>query len=265
MKSLKSIILGLVASAIIGNSQEYAKKDTTKERAIPQEKIEFYYAVPSFDFEDRKVKLAECHNYRDYVSMIDPEARAVKELTSKIDKKGSLEIAKEIYNTLKAMGIKYIYDPGNSKETFWEQIALEDELSKLGKSPIEASLKDYVKHPEQTLKHKGGDCEDLAILYSSLLLSKRIQAGLIMFQNHVVSIFKIDEKENKEKGIEDYLKDEEGNYWLLIDLTSIDKDNFTEALQRGYKFFLNEVLHGYRVVFNANYVPVIFEKQIVKK
>jgi len=186
-------------------------------------------------------------------------------LLAKSKKKESWGTAKEIYNALKSMGIKYIYDPGASVETFWDQIKLEDELSKLGKSPVEASLKDYVKHPEQTLKDMGGDCEDLAILYSSALLSAKIQAGLVMFQNHSVSIFKIDEKEIRTNGIENHLKDEEGNCWLLVDLTSIDKDSFVGALHRGYEFFLSEAKHGYCVVFNANGVPIIFEKQIVKK
>jgi len=247
MKSLTAIILSLLTFAV-GNSQEYLKK--AREIVIPQEKIEFYCATPSFDFVDKKVKLTESHNHIDYVSMIDPEAKAVKDIVSKIEKKESLETAKEIYNALKSMGIKYIYDPGASLETFWGKIELEDELGKLGKSPTEAS-KDYVKHPEQTLEDKGGDCEDLAILYSSALLSKGIPAGLIIFQEHTISIFKINKKKIKTTGIENYLKDEKGDYWVPIELTSIDEVNFAEALQKGYKVFLDEAPHGYRAVFNA--------------
>lgn len=260
-RSLEKTILTVFAATTIASAQEIYKmnektnKFYSSEEAIENivniasEKIEFYSVNPSFDFMNKKVKLAEPHNYQDYLSMVDPEAEAVKHLVSKINSKSNLETAKRIYGLLKARGIKYILDPHIATDPFGF-LALEDELRKIDKSPIEASIKDYVRHPEQTLKDKGGDCEDLSILYTSLLLNKGIEAGLIMFQNHVMSIFKIDEKEIKENKLKNYLKDDQGNFWLPIEISFITEKNFSEALQEGYKNFLYE-FPCYRIIANA--------------
>ncbi|MGB9708010.1 MAG: hypothetical protein ACPLXC_01630 [Candidatus Pacearchaeota archaeon] len=266
MKSLIKIILSLLVPVVIGNSQKlyFGESIINDIININPKQVDIYYAEPHFDLRDKKVKLVEPHDYIGYVSMIDPEAEEVQAIASNINNKGNLNFAKEIYYFLKNRKIRYSYDPGDSKETFLERLYLEAELSLLGRSPIEASLKDYVKHPEQTLKDKGGDCEDISILYTSLLLAKGIWAGLITFQNHAMSLFKVTEKEIKENNLEHYLKDAEGNFWLPIEMASIEKDNFNEALKQGYENFL-QGYPCYRIVFNANGCPIIFEKQIVKQ
>ncbi|MEM4152514.1 MAG: hypothetical protein QXK80_00100 [Candidatus Pacearchaeota archaeon] len=217
---------------------------------IDPEKIKFYYVKSSFDILSKKVKIADPHNYAEYVSMIDP--KGVAELASKIEpNKNILETAKLAYDLLKREQIKYIPDPCMFKSPL-EFLALEDELNKVGKSPMEASVKDYVKHPDQTLKDKGGDCEDLSILYSSLLIAKGFQAGLIVFQNHVMSIFKIDKKEIEKNNLKNYLKDNDGNFWIPIEISSIEDKDFPEALEKGFINFLCE-FPCYRIVFNSSY------------
>ncbi|MCX8194011.1 MAG: hypothetical protein N3G19_01460 [Candidatus Pacearchaeota archaeon] len=264
--SMGSLLLGLLSFSGVAKAQESTKKLYLGEKVIEDimtidpEKVEFYCTDVSFTFIGKKVKLVEPHNYQDYVSMIDPKAQSVKDLVSKINAKSSLEIAKSIYNLLRKEKIAYLDDPRMSKNLL-ELLAVEDELKKIGRSPLEASLKDYVKHPEQTLEDKGGDCEDLSILYSSLLSAKDIQAGLIIFQNHVMSIFKIDEKEIKENNLR-YLKDSEGNYWFPIEVSSIAKKTFYEALQEGHENFLHE-FPCYRIVFNGNCFPIVFENQVI--
>jgi len=69
--------------------------------------------------------------------------------------------ARRIFQELSAYGISYITDPNG-----------EDNL-------------DYTQLPEETLKRRGGDCDDLAILYASLLEAVGIETRLILYSDHL--------------------------------------------------------------------------------
>jgi len=47
------------------------------------------------------------------------------------------------------------------------------------------SLIDYIQYPNQTLKYRGGDCDDLTILYCSLLESIGIETALVTVPGHI--------------------------------------------------------------------------------
>jgi hypothetical protein len=59
------------------------------------------------------------------------------------------------------------------------------------KDPLPASGKqiDMVQYPSQTLFHRTGDCDDLSVLYCSLLSSLGIPVALVSYDDHVFFMF----------------------------------------------------------------------------
>lgn len=71
------------------------------------------------------------------------------------------------FETIKSLGIKYVKDPSASGST-----AL-----------------DMVQYPLETIKLKSGDCDDLAVLYASMLTSIGIPSAIISYHDHVLVMF----------------------------------------------------------------------------
>ncbi len=84
-----------------------------------------------------------------------------------------LQIAMGLYQSLGLYGMKYVIDPSSSYADF----------SKTG------SAIDYLQFPRQTLGYKSGDCDDLSILYASLLESIGIEAAFITVPGHIFVAF----------------------------------------------------------------------------
>jgi hypothetical protein len=88
---------------------------------------------------------------------------ATRELgATNTDDTQALTTAKRIFNEIGAYGVRYITDAHTSG--------------------------DYVQFSVQTLKNKSGDCEDLAILYSSLLESVGVNTRLVLVPGHMFAV-----------------------------------------------------------------------------
>ena len=113
---------------------------------------------------------------------------------------------------------------------------------------------DYVQFPKETMELKGGDCDDLSVLYSSFLESIGIQTALIDYKpgsgiGHVNVIFNtelspdqaglITQNDNKyfirknEKGIDEV--------WIVIETTSLT--DFNTAWDIGMQKFNSDALN----------------------
>ncbi len=77
------------------------------------------------------------------------------------------------YTALSLYGLEYVIDPSSSYI----------ELSDAG------GAEDYVQFPVQTLERRGGDCDDLTVLYSSLLESMGIETAFITVPGHIFPAF----------------------------------------------------------------------------
>jgi len=100
-----------------------------------------------------------------YSYYITPEDASIREfaISAVAGKITADDKAKAIYDELGKSGVCYASDPSNP---FGEGI-------------------DYVQSPSKTLNLKGGDCDDLAVLYASLLESVGVTTKLIYIPQHV--------------------------------------------------------------------------------
>jgi hypothetical protein len=129
-----------------------------------------------------------------------------------------------LFNSLSSMGLTYKRDPslgsGSSKR-----------LS--SKSP--ANDFDYVLFPSETLSHEGGDCEDLVILYASLLESLGIETALISIPDHILLMYntgKTTEQVDNYKKEYNEVFNMHGTVWIPIEVTKIE-NSFVQAWEAG--------------------------------
>jgi len=118
--------------------------------------------------------------------------------------------------------------------------------------PIES--KDYVQYPAETLSLNGGDCDDFAVCYSSLLMSIGIQTAFIDVippdkpeNSHIYMMFDTGipvkdaalVSENQKRYV--IRKNENGNetVWIPIE-TTVTQKGFDEAWNKGAEEYFND-------------------------
>ncbi len=134
---------------------------------------------------------------------------------------GSLQTAIQIYEALGELGCLYQSDP--SKPAFEE----------VQGNPI---IIDSVSLPRDTLARTTGDCDDLTVLYCSLLESVGIDTGFITVPGHIYAAF------NTGVAARDYRKVHpdrgmtlpiDGELWVPVEITLIGEQGFMNAWRRG--------------------------------
>jgi DNA-binding beta-propeller fold protein YncE/tetratricopeptide (TPR) repeat protein len=150
--------------------------------------------------------------------LLELAAKSVsKNAGSRINK--SLLQAKAVFEELGALGITYIQDPNNPY-----QIVSKD-----------VSLIDYIQYPRETLQRKAGDCDDLVVLYSSLLESLGIDTAFVAYPGHILLMFdtSLGDEEVEEFGFppEEYTV-HRGTIWIPVEVTLVGT-SFSAAWKRG--------------------------------
>lgn len=115
---------------------------------------------------------------------------------------------------------------------------------------------DYVQFPQQTIELKGGDCDDLSVLYSSVLENVGIQTALIDYKpekglGHVNLLLNTELTPQMAKWITDndnkYFirknKRGEEQVWIAIETTSLT--DFMKAWELGTQKFNKEALDNF--------------------
>ena len=74
-----------------------------------------------------------------------------------------------IFEALRLYGMNYVRDPGSAY----------DLLS------VDSMAVDYLQFPYQTLQYKAGDCDDLSILYCTLLEAVGIETAFVTVPGHI--------------------------------------------------------------------------------
>jgi tetratricopeptide (TPR) repeat protein len=126
-----------------------------------------------------------------------------------------------IFTSLKDLGITYVQDPA----TPHEKLSQDDKAI------------DYLQFPWQTIDYKSGDCDDLSILYTSLLESVGIQAAFITIPGHIYSAFLLGLTENDTKRLfakTDAFIFKDGETWVPVETTLIPQ-GFLAAWKEGAK------------------------------
>jgi len=137
---------------------------------------------------------------------------------------GNLRTAMAVHEALRLYGMSYIVDPASSYT----------DLSK------KESAVDYLQFPRQTLEYKSGDCDDLTILYCSLLESVNIETAFITIPGHIFMAFALETSPDESR--KKYLKADDfifldGKTWVPLEIT-MTKEHFLRIWQEGTKEWL---------------------------
>jgi hypothetical protein len=123
----------------------------------------------------------------------------------------NIQYALGLFEALNVYGLQYFIDPASS----YAQLS-GDALSL-----------DALNYPYQTLLYRGGDCDDISILFSSLLEVLKIDSAFITTPGHIYIAF--DPGEEMEGLIE-----REGRLWMPLEIT-VPRQGFLRAWRAGLR------------------------------
>jgi tetratricopeptide (TPR) repeat protein len=118
-------------------------------------------------------------------------------------------------------GLAYVQDPATPYAEFSEK----------------ATAVDFLQFPNQTLEYKGGDCDDLSILYCALLESLGIETAFITVPGHIFAAFRLGGDEESAlapflSGKRDDFILRDGVAWVPVEVTAVS-GGFLNAWQLG--------------------------------
>ncbi|MDR2303677.1 MAG: hypothetical protein LBE10_03720, partial [Treponema sp.] len=216
-ESVMSLRENIVANAKI--IVEYRALGQNKRADIPMELPIFHRNAMSWD-DDRRAS--------SFVSARDPSVQWFSRYVSSMVQnrqrpqiQRNIQIALGMFESLNAYGINYIIDPSSS------YIELSENSSSL----------DSLNYPYQTLMYRGGDCDDLSILFSSLMESAGIETAFLTIPGHIYMAFDLgltEEEARKSFYASEELIFHEGKAWVPLEIT-IPKEGFYRAWRIGAK------------------------------
>jgi len=124
-----------------------------------------------------------------------------------------------LFEALSLYGISYVIDPKTPYESF----------------SANKFATDYLQFPQQSLIYKAGDCDDLSILYASLLEAVGIETAFITVPGHIFTAFSLGVPPSEAKRIfqyEDELIFQDENTWIPVEITLLGTD-FLNAWRTG--------------------------------
>jgi hypothetical protein len=95
---------------------------------------------------------------------------------------------------------------------------------------------DSISLPRDTLKRITGDCDDLTVLYCSLLETVGIETAFITVPGHIYAAFNTKVPVNNYRKIHsdrNLFIGVDGNLWIPVEITMIGKTGFMEAWRKG--------------------------------
>jgi tetratricopeptide (TPR) repeat protein len=198
---------------------EYRSLGSARRTEIPLEVPVYHRNAMSWD-DDRRAS--------SFVSARDPAAqwfsRDVSNLVQRRMRPGinrNIQYALGFFEILNIYGINYVIDPSSS------YIELSESSSSL----------DSLNYPYQTLMYRGGDCDDLAILFCSLMEAAGVETAFITIPGHIYMAF--DSGLTPEQARRDFYAPEEFVYqgdkvWVPLEIT-IPREGFYRAWRIGAK------------------------------
>ncbi len=145
-----------------------------------------------------------------------------------VDKNMIIAIA--LHETLDLYGIGYVVDPTTPYVEFSEnKLAI-----------------DYLQFPKQTLEFMAGDCDDLSILYSSLLEAVGVETAFVTTPGHIFVAFTLTmtpDEARKKFLYPDDLIFREDKVWLPVEITARNR-GFIKAWEMGAKEWRENAAEG---------------------
>lgn len=131
-----------------------------------------------------------------------------------------LQEGMQIFNALAVLGCLYQSDPSSPFTSAQEN----------------AQVVDSVSLPRDTLKRITGDCDDLTVLYCSLLETLGIETAYVTVPGHIYAAFntKIPSSDYRDlHGSRDMTISLNGELWVPVEITMIGVSGFPEAWRKG--------------------------------
>jgi hypothetical protein len=160
-----------------------------------------------------------------FVSPQDPAAQLFARYTGSVSDQllrnnipGNIQYALALLEALELYGMSYIVDPASSYAELSEN---------------ESAL-DSLNYPGETLAYRGGDCDDLSILFCSMLEALKIDTAFITIPGHIYMAFDSGFNETNAPGpaAKDLLIFNEGRYWAPLEVTILNR-GFLAAWRTG--------------------------------
>ena len=163
-----------------------------------------------------------------FVSARDPAAQWFAKYVSGIVRSRAragisttLQLAMGLFETERLFGLAYVVDPSSSY---------------VEKSANESAV-DSLQFPHQTLFYRGGDCDDMSILFSALLEAVGVKTAFITIPGHIFMAFEVgmSEAEAREAFFDpSLLIFRDGRAWVPVEITMV-KEGFVKAWRVGAK------------------------------
>ena len=153
-------------------------------------------------------------NYSSYIRQIHRDV--VKPYVS-----SNLQFAMQVFNSLGELGILYQIDP---TAPFTEMQG-------------DTLVVDSISLPRETLKRLTGDCDDLTVLFCTMLESIGIESALVTVPGHIFCAFNTDIPSSDYKMVNpdrNMIMEIDGNIWVPVEITMIGKHSFIEAWSKAY-------------------------------
>jgi tetratricopeptide (TPR) repeat protein len=220
----------------------------TSEKELITAKIEAKYSTGSRE-EFRTVENVKFNLYgRDYLTWDDPSKAAafvtsgdqcIIDFAASVVKQESsvvpfftrnMNYALRLYEAMRALGCDWVAD----KTTPFSKV-------KIGKTEY---VVDNVKYPAQFLasKSKAGDCDDLSVLFVTLLESVGVETALLSTATHLFTMFNTDIPAGRKTSLPidtTYFVSHRGTLWMPVEAT-IFPASFVEAWRKGKEKYLTE-------------------------
>ena len=136
----------------------------------------------------------------------------------------NLQFAMQAFNALGELGILYQIDP----------------TAPFTQMQGDAVVVDSISLPRETLKRLTGDCDDLTVLFCTMLESIGIDSALVTVPGHIFCAFNTDIPSADYKMVNpdrNMIIEIDGSIWVPVEITMIGKHSFSEAWSRGFAEF----------------------------
>jgi transglutaminase-like putative cysteine protease len=151
---------------------------------------------------------------RSLIARVVPDARS----KGKPAINSAFRSAIALFEAMRIYGVRYVPDP----KAFASKVVNTEDV-------------DYLQFASQTLELKAGDCDDLSILYSTLLESAGIETAFITVPGHIYIAFDTGLDQAGARSTFSKPEDliiQDGRAWLPVEITRV-KDGFLKAWQTG--------------------------------
>jgi hypothetical protein len=119
----------------------------------------------------------------------------------------NVRYAAALFEALAAYGMNYVIDPASSFVEMSE----------------DASALDSLNYPYQTLYYRGGDCDDLSILYCAMLEALGVDTAFITIPGHIYAAFDTGAENNGFEAGQNDLIAHDGRLWMPVEITVPDE------------------------------------------